>query len=239
MSFRRGPLRHISLGNKRWVWGALLFPSLILTFTALCFGWSGEVTHVADGDTITVLRGPDRVKVRLYGIDTPERSQWYGQNAKAFTSSQVMGKIVEVKETGGVSWGRPVVIVTIGDLNLNRHLIEYGYAWVDYEYCKKPFCSEWAELEAEAKREKRGLWKNPKAIPPWEYRRQKRKKKVHQPVSVPSGSGCDCSGNLYNCSDFKTQAQAQECYEHCMQVTGRDVHKMDGDEDGRVCESLP
>ena len=98
MSFRRGPLRYIHLGKKRWVWSSCLFSSLLFIFTALCFAWSGEVVHVADGDTITVQRGADRVKVRLYGIDTPESSQWYGQNAEAFTSSQVFGKTVEVQE---------------------------------------------------------------------------------------------------------------------------------------------
>ena len=130
-------------------------------------------------------------------------------------------------------------IVSVGDLILNRHLVAYGYAWVYHRYCKKSFCSEWSELEAEAKREKRGLWKSAEVIPPWDYRDSKRKKETHRPTKAPSGSDCDCSGNLYNCSDFNTQAQAQQCYEHCMRVTGQDVHRMNGDGDGRVCEALP
>ena len=58
----------------------------------------------------------------------------------------------------------------------------------------------------------------------------------------PTGSAkgpCDCSGNLYNCSDFKTHAEAQACYEHCLKVTGKDVHRLDGNRDGEACESLP
>ena len=221
-------------------WRTFLLCALFFAIPAICHAcWSGEVVHVADGDTITVMKGTERVKVRLYGIDTPEKSQWYGQNAKTFISSQIMGKTVEVQETGSAAWDRVEGIVSVGNLNINRHLVEYGYAWVDARYCRKPFCSEWSEVESEAKAAKRGLWKNPNVVRPWEYRHSGKKKTVQQPARVESGSGCDCSGNLYNCSDFKTQAQAQECYDHCKKVKGYDVHKLDRDGDGRVCESLP
>jgi micrococcal nuclease len=213
---------------------------LLLVVPSFCHAWFGKVVHVADGDTITVLRDGKKVKVRLYGIDTPERKQWYGQNAKTFTSSQVMGKTVDVQEIDVDRYGRVVGIVSVGNLALNRHLVEYGYAWVHHAYCKKPFCSEWAKTEEVARKAKRGLWKNPEAIPPWDYRRSKRGKsagtRAKQPVA--SGSGCDCSTNAYNCSDFKTQFQALECYDHCRGLKGRDVHKLDRDGDGRVCEGL-
>jgi len=217
---------------------ALLLSVVFLSIPSFCQAWSGEVVHVADGDTITVLRGGKRVKVRLYGIDTPEKSQWYGQNAKTFTSAQVFGKVVEIQEIDVDRYGRVVGLVSVGDLILNRHLVTYGYAWVYHRYCKKPFCSEWSRVEAEARSEKRGLWKDPNAIPPWEYRHSKRKNRSRQPARAASGSDCDCSRNLYNCSDFKTQARAQECYEHCMKVRGKDIHKLDRDGDGSACESL-
>jgi micrococcal nuclease len=91
----------------------------LLLLPASCFAWSGQVVHVADGDTITVSRNAQRVKVRLYGIDTPEKSQYYGQNAKQFTSSQIMGKTVEVEEIDIDRYGRAVGIVSVGDLVLN------------------------------------------------------------------------------------------------------------------------
>ena len=224
--------------NNSYLQFLILF--ILLLLPSIGHAWSGKVVHVADGDTITVMRDGKKVKVRLYGIDTPEKAQWYGQNAKTFTSSQVMGKTVDVQEIAVGRYKRVVGIVSVGNLALNRHLVEYGYAWVYHAYCKKPFCSEWAKAEAVARKAKRGLWKNPKAIPPWEYRRSKRKKssgtRAKQPVA--SRSGCDCSGNRYNCSDFKTQRQAQECYDNCRRVKGRDIHKLDRDGDGRVCEGL-
>lgn len=220
-------------------WRTVLLCTVLFSIPSVCYAWSGEVVHVADGDTITVMKGEKRVKVRLYGIDTPEKSQWYGQNAKTFTSAQVFGKVVEVEEIDVDRYGRVVGLVSVGDLVLNRHLVAFGYAWVYHRYCKKPFCSEWSKVEAKARSEKRGLWKNPNAMPPWKYRQSKRKKaskSIHKPST---GSGCNCSANLYNCSDFKTQRQAQECYDYCKKVKGYDIHKLDRDKDGRVCESLP
>lgn len=144
---------------------------LAFAFPDLSGAWSGEVVAVADGDTITVFRGKERIKIRLYGIDAPEKAQWYGQNAKQFTSAQVLGKKVKVEEVDLDRYGRIVGIVSVGNLNLNLHLIEYGYAWVYDHYCKKPFCEEWKDVERKARSDKRGLWKNPKVIPPWEYRK--------------------------------------------------------------------
>lgn len=50
---------------------------------------------------------------------------------------------------------------------------------------------------------------------------------------------CDCSADIYNCSDFATQAQAQACYDYCVAQGAGDIHKLDGDGDGTACESLP
>ncbi len=52
----------------------------------------GACVHVVDGDTIDVEKDGRQVRVRLYGIDTPESKQWYGQNATAFTSAQVIDR---------------------------------------------------------------------------------------------------------------------------------------------------
>jgi len=47
---------------------------------------------------------------------------------------------------------------------------------------------------------------------------------------------CNCGDNEYNCSDFSSQAAAQQCYQHCGELTGYDVHWLDGDSDGVACE---
>ncbi|MEZ4641773.1 MAG: excalibur calcium-binding domain-containing protein [Chloroflexota bacterium] len=66
-----------------------------------------------------------------------------------------------------------------------------------------------------------------------------------QPVPLPTNTptappACGiCSYDAYNCSDFSTQAQAQACYEYCLGQVGYDVHRLDADDDGVACESLP
>ena len=57
------------------------------------------------------------------------------------------------------------------------------------------------------------------------------------PTTVPAV--CSCAGNLYNCSDFPTQAAAQGCYLYCIHLGYGDIHRLDGDNDGVACEALP
>jgi len=58
-------------------------------------------------------------------------------------------------------------------------------------------------------------------------------------TATATSGPCSCSGDIYNCPNFGTQAEAQACYEHCMQVVGYDVHRLDGNGNGIACESLP
>jgi endonuclease YncB( thermonuclease family) len=213
-----------------------LFVILLLLFPpTLSLAAEFKVTRVYDGDTITVSGEGKELRVRLYGIDTPESTQWYGQNAKQFTSSQVFGKMVSIDRIDTDRYGRTVALVSVGDLVINKLLVEYGYAWVYDRYCRKPFCVEWKQLEEEARKGKRGLWKNPNAIPPWKYRQSSRKGTSKRTKSSEQGL-CDCSGNIYNCSDFSTQREAQSCYEYCLKQRGYDVHRLDRDKDRLACE---
>ena len=60
---------------------------------------------------------------------------------------------------------------------------------------------------------------------------------THTPTEPPVV--CDCSYDRYNCSDFATQWEAQQCFDHCWTLRCFDVHNLDGDDDGVACESLP
>jgi endonuclease YncB( thermonuclease family) len=133
------------------------------------------VTGVADGDTITVLRDKQPQKIRLYGIDCPEKRQPFGKKAKQFTSDMVFGKTVEVEPVATDRYGRTVAFVRVENITVNEELIKEGLGWVYIRYCKLPLCAEWQGLQLAAQDEKRGLWGDPAEIPPWEFRRQKRK----------------------------------------------------------------
>jgi hypothetical protein len=59
------------------------------------------------------------------------------------------------------------------------------------------------------------------------------------PTAAPQPGVCSCSGDLYNCGDFGTHAAAQACFDYCMSVGAGDIHRLDGNNDGVACESLP
>jgi endonuclease YncB( thermonuclease family) len=146
---------------------------------AYCLAWSGEVVGVTDGDTITVLNSKTLkdVKIRLYGIDTPEKGQAFSKRAKQFTSKMVYGKVVEVKVMATDRYGRTVAMIHADKTLLSEELIKAGLAWVYYQYCHELTCHAWADYQFAAKLAKRGLWNDANPIPPWEFRRKKRKQK--------------------------------------------------------------
>ena len=130
------------------------------------WAWSGKVIGVADGDTITVLRDKTPQKIRLYGIDCPEKRQPFGKRAKQFTSDLVFGKVVDIEPIAIDRYGRTVAFVRVGSVNVNEELIKEGLAWVYLRYCKLPSCVEWQSLELAAQIEKKGLWGSSGEVPP-------------------------------------------------------------------------
>jgi len=148
---------------------------LLLLFPSLSWAWSGQVVGVTDGDTITVLHEGRGEKIRLYGIDCPEKRQAFGTRAKEATSALVFGKVVEVEPVNVDRYGRTVALVTVGTTLVNEELVREGFAWVYTRYCKRSVCRAWGLLEEEAREARRGLWADPYWVPPWEFRRQGRK----------------------------------------------------------------
>jgi len=99
--------------HKKKIQCFLIIHATLLALPCLIWAWSGEVAGIADGDTITVLNSKTLkdVKIRLYGIDAPERGQAFSRRAKQFTSKLVYGKVVEVKVMDADRYGRTVAII--------------------------------------------------------------------------------------------------------------------------------
>lgn len=149
---------------------------LILAFAVTAFArseFSGKVVRVADGDTITVLApGNQQVKVRLYGIDCPEKGQAFGQKARHFTAERVAGRNVQVSVLDTDRYGRAVGVVKTEDGGiLNQELLTNGYAWLYTRYCKATFCTEWQAQELRARTAKVGLWSDKTPMEPWNWRK--------------------------------------------------------------------
>jgi micrococcal nuclease len=144
----------------------------LFSFPFHCFSqFEGKVVSVADGDTFTMIVDNEQVKIRLHGIDCPEKSQDFGLVAKEFLSDYVFGKFVTVQNMDTDRYGRIIGMVTIDGTNVNEELLKAGLAW---HYIKYDNNSKWKQLEETARKSKKGLWVQANAIPPWGYRREKK-----------------------------------------------------------------
>jgi endonuclease YncB( thermonuclease family) len=152
----------------------LLLCCLLLIVPSQAFAYDAMVVKVADGDTITVLKDRKQIKIRLYGIDCPEKRQDFSKRAKQFTSALVFGKQVKVEPVTTDRYGRTVAWVSVDGKSLNRELIKAGLAWWFKKYA--PDDKDLEELEIEARKAEVGLWVRSDAIPPWEYRKSRRNK---------------------------------------------------------------
>jgi micrococcal nuclease len=136
----------------------------------------GEVVGVHDGDTLEVMHEGRAVKIRLYGIDTPESGQAFGTVARQFTAGLVHRQQVRVVVEDTDRYGRLVAEVQLPDgRNLNAELVRAGLAWWYRQYAPKD--TTLARLETEARSTGRGLWRDPQAQAPWEYRAQEQRTK--------------------------------------------------------------
>jgi endonuclease YncB( thermonuclease family) len=101
--------------------------------------------------------------------------RWGTKRAKQFTSDIIFGRVVEVHRMDTDRYGLTVALVSVDKQLLNRELVKAGLAWVYDRYCSEPICESWKNFQLKAKFDKLGLWSNPNPIPPWEFRRQRRK----------------------------------------------------------------
>ncbi len=151
----------------------LFFIFLLPCSTALA--WPGEVVRVVDGDTIIVQRLDDgkQVTIRLYGIDSPEKSQPYGLESLDFLKSVALHKKVGVLDLGVDKYDRNIggVVMLEEGAGLQEKLISAGLAWVYTKYCKD--CRQWKILEEEARTNKKGIWGVNDPISPWEWRKSR------------------------------------------------------------------
>ncbi len=109
-----------------------------------------------------------RIVVRISGIDAPERGQYYGDVATLHLHWLISGKAVGLKLKQRDSYGRWIATAYKDGADIAEELLQQGLAWHYKEYDNNP---RYAQLEAEAKLDGRGLWCDDRAVPPWEWRR--------------------------------------------------------------------
>ena len=132
--------------------------------------FTGMVIKVADGDTITVMRGKQKVRVRLAEIDAPEKNQVFGNVSHKSLSGLVGGKAVRIVELGQDRYKRTIGKVYIGNLDVCAEQVKLGMAWAYRKYAKD---KSLLTLELEAKMSRRGLWAADSPIAPWKWRKSR------------------------------------------------------------------
>ncbi len=146
----------------------------------------GQVISVYDGDSITLKdKQGQKHKIRLYGIDCPEKAQKYGKEASLKTKELLLHKYVLVEVLATDRYKRHVALVYTKDnirtkSSVQEHLVREGLAWVYPQYCKnQTLCSNWMRLQKKAATapHELGLWQQKNPLAPWQYRKAKRKRK--------------------------------------------------------------
>ena len=134
----------------------------------------GKVVGITDGDTITVLDAyKTEHKVRLMGIDAPEKSQDFGNESKKALSNYIYQREVTVEYKKLDKYKRKVGKVILDKQDMCLSMIELGMAWHYKDYEKEQSKADrdlYSQAELKAREAKIGLWQDNKAIEPSAFR---------------------------------------------------------------------
>ena len=126
--------------------------------TFFCYGSTTKVTRVIDGDTFEIKTGE---KVRLIGINAPEISDIFGQEAKQYLSDLIENKTVDL-QTDNISndrdrYQRLLKYVVIDGIDINKKMISDGFAfaYLKYNFSKS---SEYEQAQRQARDTNKGIW---------------------------------------------------------------------------------
>lgn len=178
---------------------------------------SGRCLRVVDGDTVDIETETGRVRLRLHGVDAPERGQPFSKKATRFVRDRIDGEPVSISYTrkGKAAWNRGEGIVYYkGDRCLNSELLEAGLAVLDERFCDDGHSAEWARAQEVARRAGNGFWSQADPVFPWEKREEaqrgdaaarekrrataapfvgNRKSRVFHNASCPGSRGKNCT----------------------------------------------
>lgn len=147
---------------------------------------SGVVTKVRDGDTLQLLTDAGaRIEVRLNAIDAPEkahgsvRGQPYAERSRLNLAQLAVRRRATLRHTTMDRYGRHVGVLTLdtdrGEIDAGWWQVQSGYAWAYERYLNElpaRLRVRYREAQAQARGERRGLWADPRAVAPWEWRKR-------------------------------------------------------------------
>jgi endonuclease YncB( thermonuclease family) len=158
----------------------LVFIALaVLTTTPNADTLAGRVVGIADGDTLTLLDATNtQHKIRLAGIDSPEKGQAFGQVCKQSLSDLAYDHVVEVESSKLDRYGRVIGKVLVNGEDANLEQVRRGCGWHYKKYQNEQSLDDrliYSKAEDSARLSKVGLWADTEPVPPWDWRKARRK----------------------------------------------------------------
>ena len=185
--------------------------------------FDARVIAVMDGDTVMVLRGNEKIKIRLVNIDAPEKAQAYGKESRQVLVERVLKKQVQVSSKAIDNYGRMIAEISMDGRSVNEEMVRSGMAW---EYSHFHRNKQYLSLQGEAQQVHRGLWGDKeKPVQPEQWR------KLH-PSEVHTAKPDSACGKKRYCSQMNSCDEAIYYLQQC------GVKSLDGNRDGVPCESL-
>lgn len=207
---------------------------------------TGKVIKVADGDTITILDSKKKQhRIRLAGIDAPERKQPFGKASKKYLSKLVYKKQVCINWHKKDKYKRKVGKVLLNDVDINFKIIDKGLAWHYKKYQKEQSKADqrkYAEAEIDAQLAVIGLWSRPDYIPPWKWRKGKRPKRISKQekkrIILAKRKVKASPTDKFTCGIKRFCKHMDSCAEARFYLTQCHLKRLDRDHDGIPCESI-
>jgi micrococcal nuclease len=208
-----------------------------ISFSVQAETFSAKVIAVMDGDTVLVLRGAQKIKVRMANIDAPEKDQAFGKQSRDSLLEMVGKKQVQIDSQAVDQYGRVVGLIKVDGRDVNQEQVKRGMAW---EYSHYHTDKTYIGLQSDAQQARRGLWAQTSPQAPWQWR------KLHPSVKpVAQSNNRDRSGQaapvmLYDmqCGKKRRCSQMTSCDEAHFYLTRCGVKPLDGNRDGEPCEEL-
>ena len=157
--------------HRRWTLLAVLATSVLFIQQARASTLTGKVIEINDGDEITIFNMNRPVRIRLVGIDAPEKDQAFGEVAKQHLADLVFDKFVFVEYTGIGLHTDLIGRVLLNGADINAQMIRDGAAWYAPQLSHLSDAQQeiYSKSEEAARNEKRGLWQVDGAVAPWEF----------------------------------------------------------------------
>ncbi len=158
----------------------MLLAASAISFAAAAHTIEGRVVGVSDGDTVTVLDGSRaQHRIRLAGIDAPEKAQAFGDASRRHLSHLVFGASVRVEYEKHDRYGRVVGKILKDGRDASLEQLRAGLAWHYKQYQREQSREDrnaYAEVEEEARQSNAGLWRDAAPVAPWTWRLEQRDK---------------------------------------------------------------